>query len=393
MTDDDSNTSAINGANAGLVHFQDFHTNAPFSFELGGSVPTLTLRYETYGTLNAARSNAVLVCHALSGDHHVAGRYAPGDRKPGWWDTFVGPGRPLDTSRFFVIGVNCVGGCRGSTGPTSTNPETGRPYGLDFPQITMRDIVRAQRLVVRALGIECLHAVIGGSMGGMQSLIWAIDYPDEVRNAVALACSTRQNTQAIAFNEIARNAIFRDPAWCAGHYAPGAGPKNGLALARMLGHVTYLSASGIERKFGRRRQADVAKGENPDSGSADFRRPPSFGIEFAVESYLEHQGRVFVERFDANSYLYITKASDRFDLTESGTVNLEDVFASVKARVRLIGFSSDWLYPPSENDFAADALRRAGKAVACDLIETDSGHDSFLLPTKSLFGAIRAGLE
>ncbi|MDR2844950.1 MAG: homoserine O-acetyltransferase [Puniceicoccales bacterium] len=396
MTDDDSNTSAIEGGDAGLVHFQEFHTGTPFSFELGGSLPALTLRYETYGTLNAARSNAVLVCHALSGDHHVAGRYAPDDRKPGWWDAFVGPGRPLDTSRFFIIGVNCVGGCQGSSGPVSANLKTGRPYCLDFPQITMRDIVRAQRLLVRELGIERLHAVIGGSMGGMQSLLWAVDYPDEVRNVVALACSTRQSTQAIAFNEIGRNAILRDPDWQGGHYTPGCGPKNGLALARMLGHVTYLSAPGMERKFGRRLQARGDGGGDRSHGDlcrCDSGGRGPFGIEFAVEGYLEYQGRVFVERFDANSYLYITKASDRFDLTESGTLNLEDVFAPVTARVRLIGFSSDWLYPPLENKLAFEALRRAGKNAGCVEIETDAGHDAFLLPSKELFRAIHAGLE
>ena len=389
MTADDSNTPAHEGSDVGLVHFQDLHIDAPFPFELGGSVPALTLRYETYGTLNADRSNAILVCHALSGDHHVAGRYTPGDCKPGWWDAFAGPGRPLDTSRFFIIGVNCVGGCRGSTGPTSIRPETGRPYGPDFPQITMRDIVRAQRLLTRAFGIEQLHAVVGGSMGGMQGLLWAMDYPDEVRNVVALACSTRQSAQAIAFNEIGRNAILRDPDWQGGRYAAGAGPKNGLALARMLGHMTYLSAAGMERKFGRRLQP----GRSSGNGATTKRGP--FEIEYAVESYLEHQGQSFVERFDANAYLYITKATDRFDLAGPGTGNLdlENAFAPVKARVRLVGFSSDWLYPPAGNEFATDALRRAGKEVECEQIETDTGHDAFLLPTPDLFRAIRAGLE
>jgi homoserine O-acetyltransferase len=361
----------------------DFHSPEPFPFEMGGNIPALTLRYETYGTLNAARSNAVLVCHALSGDHHVAGRHHPADPKPGWWDAFVGPGKAVDTDRFFVIGVNCVGGCRGSTGPLSANPATGLPYGPDFPRFTMRDIVRAQRRLVRALGIERLHAVIGGSMGGMQGLVWAVDFPGEVGGVVALACSTRQNAQAIAFNEVARCAIMGDPGWLGGRYAPGAGPRAGLAVARMLGHISYLSAPGMERKFGRRRRPAAAptpvltpRGPHP--------------VEFEAESYLNHQGLAFLERFDANSYLQIIKATDCFDLGENAP--LEAVFAPVQARVRLIGFSSDWLYPPAENRRALDALLRAGKDAAYSEIETDAGHDAFLLPNPALFAAIREAL-
>ncbi|MDR3228476.1 MAG: homoserine O-acetyltransferase [Puniceicoccales bacterium] len=384
MTDDDFQTSAAKSANTRLACPQDFISDAPFEFELGGSVPSLTLRYETHGTLNADRSNAILVCHALSGDHHVAGQHTPADRKPGWWDAFVGPGCPLDTERFFIIGVNCVGGCQGSTGPLSPNPATGLPYGADFPQLTMRDMVRAQRLLVRGLGIERLHAVIGGSMGGMQGLVWAVDFPQDTGRVVALACAANQNARAIAFNEIGRVAIMSDPAWRGGHYALGAGPKAGLALARMLGHVTYLSEAGMGRRFGRRAQ------EGACPANVVVERGP-FHAEFAVESYLNYQGLTFTERFDANSYLAITKAADRFDLAAGRS--LEAVFAPVRARVCLIGFSSDLLYPPADNHDVLAALLRAGKNATYTELETDAGHDAFLLPTAELFQAIRNGIE
>lgn len=386
MTDDESNTAPLEGSDAGLVHSCDHFFDLSFSFELGGSIPAFTLRYETYGNLNTDRSNAILVCHALTGNHHVAGRYSPGETKPGWWNAFVGPGRPLDTTRFFVIGVSCLGGCQGSTGPSSTNPATGSPYGLDFPQLTMRDMARAQHLLMNALGITRLHAVIGGSMGGMQGLLWAVDYPDAVRNVVALACAARQGVQAIAFNEVGRNAIIGDPAWLGGgYYGKGTGPATGLAVARMLGHVSYLSRAGMERKFGRARCMQSGNTATYTKNAAPF------ASEFEVEAYLRHQGRSFVDRFDANSYLYITKATDRFDLT-GGTLPLETIFAPVQARVSVIGFSSDWLYPPEQNQEITNALRRAGKDAHYIEVETDAGHDAFLLPGKALFQAIRQAL-
>ncbi|MDR2844498.1 MAG: homoserine O-acetyltransferase [Puniceicoccales bacterium] len=375
MTDDEiNNTAPDDGHDVGLVNYHDQHFDVPFSFDLGGSIPSFSIRYETYGTLNADHSNAILVCHALSGDHHIAGRYSPEDRKPGWWNSLIGPGRPLDATRYFIIGTNCLGGCRGSTGPSSSNPATGAPYFLDFPQLTMRDMVRAQYHLVRSLGIQRLHAVIGGSMGGMQSLLWAIEFPSAVSHIIALACSARQNTQAIAFNEVGRSAILQDVGWENGRYKKGAGPQVGLSVARMMSHITYLSDQSLERKFGRGRRKQERDGTDP------------FGIEFEVESYLRYQGRSFINRFDANSYLYITKAIDRFDLTASGP--LEAAFAPMTARALVVGFSSDWLYSPAQNREIALAMLRAGKNAAYVEVDMDGGHDSFLLPSVPLHRAI-----
>ena len=264
------------------VTFRDFVSSEPFKLELGGELPSLTLRYETYGTLLPDKSNAILVPHALSGDHHVAGRYSAEDRKPGWWDCFVGPGKAIDTNRFFVIGVNCIGGCRGSTGPLSTDPRTGKPYGGYFPEITLGDIVRAQRLLVRHLGIAKLHAVVGGSMGGMQALIWCADYQAEVGRIAVLAAGLSQSPMAIALNAVSRACVERDPNFRGGHYTPGEGPDSGLAIGRMIAHISYLSSASFEQKFGR---AKV-----PGAGAGD-------AVHWQVESYLEHQGKSFVQRF------------------------------------------------------------------------------------------------
>lgn len=377
MTDDDSSTASASDADVGLVAPLDFVCEEPFRFELGGELPGFSLRYETYGRLNADKSNAILVAHALTGDHHVAGRHSPDDRKRGWWDSLVGPGKPLDTERFFVIGVNSLGGCRGSTGPGSPNPATGATYGVDFPQLTLGDMVRAQERLLSRLGIRRLHAVIGGSMGGMKALLWAVLFPEKVDCIVVMACSARQNTQAIAFNEVGRNAILRDPGWCGGRYAPGEGPRNGLSVARMMAHITYLSDRSLERKFGREKHSD--SGSDP------------FGIEFQVESYLRHQGRAFLDRFDANTYLYITKAVDRFDI--AGGRPLHEAFAAVKARTLVVGFSSDWLYPPAQNREIALALLRAGKDASYAEIETDAGHDAFLLPSAQLHRVVSRFLD
>ncbi|MDR2981781.1 MAG: homoserine O-acetyltransferase [Puniceicoccales bacterium] len=378
MTDDEisNNDTEIEGSDVGLVSFQDHSFSEPFAFDLGGSIPSFNVRYETYGELNQDKSNAILVCHALTGDHHVAGRYSEEDRKPGWWNLLVGPGRPLDTNKYFVIGTNCLGGCQGTTGPGSINPATGAPYYLDFPQLTLRDMVRAQYRLVSALGIKKLHAVIGGSMGGMQALLWGIEYPDAVNRIVALACSARQNAQAIAFNEVGRSAILQDPGWENGRYQKGQGPQVGLAVARMMAHITYLSDQSLERKFGRERR-------NQD---ANITHDP-FGVEFEVESYLRYQGKTFINRFDANSYLYITKANDRFDLSEGRS--LEEAFAPMKASALIVGFSSDWLYSPRQNREIALAMLRAGKSASYAEIEMDAGHDSFLLPSTALYRAIR----
>lgn len=379
MTDDDSNITRAPSDDAGLVVPADFVCGEPFRFELGGDIDGFTLRYETYGKLSADRSNAILVPHALTGDHHVAGRHTPEDKKPGWWDSLVGPGKPVDTDKFFVIGVNSLGGCRGSTGPGSVNPRTGAVYGIDFPRLTLGDMVRAQEKLISHLGIQKLHAVVGGSMGGMKALLWATLYPERVGRLLVMACSARQNAQAIAFNEVGRSAIVRDPGWANGRYTADGGPRTGLAVARMMAHITYLSDRSLERKFGREKQAGGNEAGDP------------FGIEFQVESYLRHQGISFIDRFDANTYLYITKAVDRFDLADGKPLEL--ALAGVKARTLVVGFSSDWLYPPEQNRDIALALVRAGKAAAYAEIETDAGHDGFLLPSTALHKGVRRFLE
>lgn len=366
MTDDPP-SAPTDAASVGLVTPRDVTLPGPFALELGGSLPSLTLRYETYGRLDAAGSNAVLVPHALSGDHHVAGRHQPSDPKPGWWEAFVGPGKMVDTDRFFVIGVNSLGGCSGSTGPLALDPLTGRPYGGTFPEITFGDIVRAQRLLVEHLGIRRLHAVVGGSKGGMQALLWALDHAPAVDRIVALACGARQSPHALALNAAARAAILADPRYRGGHYLPGEGPDDGLAVARMIGHVSYLSPAAFERKFGR---ATV-----PGSG-------PSDPVHWQVESYLRHQGDAFVRRFDANSFLRITRAVDRFDVTARA-------WPSDGPRALAVGFSSDGLYPVAEVRAAAGL---AGPRGAYLEVETDAGHDAFLLPDARLFAEVRAFL-
>jgi len=357
----------------GLVSPRDARLDGPFRLELGGELPSLTLRYETYGALNADRSNAVLVPHALSGDHHVAGRHAPSDPKPGWWDAFVGPGKMIDTARHFVIGVNTLGGCRGSTGPLSLDPRTGAPYGGTFPELTFGDIARAQRLLVESLGIRRLHAVVGGSKGGMQALQWAADHPEAVDRVVALACALRQPPHALALNAAARFAVAADPRWRGGHYGPGEGPDAGLAVARMIGHVSYLSPAAFERKFGRQTV--------PGSGPAD-------AVHWQVERYLRHQGEAFVRRFDANSLMLITRAVDRFDLAARAAAG--ELARPGSPSLLAVAFSSDGLYPPSE---ARAIARAAGGRGACLEIETDAGHDAFLLPDARLSAGVRAFLD
>ncbi len=360
----------------GLVQWTDYVSKEPFTFESGETIPEFTLRYETYGRLNADRSNAILICHALSGDHHCAGVHSLRDRKTGWWNNMIGPGKPIDTTRFFVICSNTLGGCQGSSGPSSINPVTGKRYALDFPLVSIRDIVAAQyRLIVDGLGLERLFAVVGGSMGGMQALQWAIDYPEMVERLLPLATTARQSAQAIAFNEVGRMAIMQDPAWQNGEYEPGSGPDVGLSVARMMAHITYLSDQGMEEKFGRERIA---------SGDARER----FGAEFQVESYLRHQGRSFINRFDANTYLYLTKALDRFDLYGvSG--HLEDAMEHIAARMLVVGFSSDWLFPPQQNREIVHALLRCGKDASYAELNMSLGHDSFLVRAPELYELIR----
>ena len=371
----DSPTKSSSSHSLGPTQYHDFISSQPFALELGGELPQLNLRYETYGTLLPDKSNAILVPHALSGDHHVAGRYHPDDPKPGWWDGFVGPGKAIDTDRFFVIGINCIGGCRGSTGPLSTDPRTGKPYGGFFPEITLGDIVRAQRLVIRHLGIPRLHAVVGGSMGGMQALLWSADYPDEVGRIAVLAAGLSQSPMAIALNAVSRACVESDPQWRGGHYLPGEGPQTGLAIGRQIAHISYLSSAAFDQKFGRARVPGAQ---------------PKDSVYWQVESYLQHQGESFVKRFDANSWLRITRAVDRFDLTSRAAAGR--LFRAGGPDVLAIGFSSDWLYPTSELRMVVAAATAAGVNAAYHEVVTDAGHDGFLLPDTGLSVRLRAFL-
>jgi homoserine O-acetyltransferase len=339
------------------------------ALDCGRSLPRHELMVETYGALNRARSNAVLVCHALSGDHHAAGVHAPTDRKPGWWDSAIGPGKPIDTRRFHVVCLNNLGGCRGSTGPNQINPDTGRPWGPDFPIVTVRDWVRSQALLADALGIERWACVIGGSLGGMQALQWAIDFPERVAHAVAIAAAPRISAQNIAFNEIARQAILSDPDFHGGrYYEHGVVPSRGLKLARMLGHITYLSDSAMRNRFGRLlRESD---------GRFNF----NYEVEFEVESYLRHQGASFVERFDANTYLLMTKALDYFDPARDYGDDLAAAFRRARARFLVLAFSSDWRFSPARSREIVKALVAAEREVSYACIASELGHDDFLLP-------------
>ena len=362
------------------------------ALDCGVRLPRMAVAYRTYGELNAARSNAVLVCHALTGDQYVAEQH-PITGKEGWWEMMVGPGRPVDTSRFFVVCANVLGGCMGSTGPRSAR-EDGRLWGTDFPPVTVRDMVRAQKLLIDHLGIERLFAVLGGSMGGMQVLQWAADYPDAVFAALPIACAAYHSAQNIAFHEVGRQAIFADPDWDGGRYwQSGKVPARGLAVARMCAHITYLSEQALTRKFGRRLQAAPK-----NSGEAIS----LFGEMFEVESYLRHQGSTFVHRFDANAYLTITRAMDYFDLAADYQGDLANAFRGTKTRFLLVSFTSDWLFPTPESRSIARALNRAGANVSFVEIPSDKGHDAFLLDEpdfhRTLAGflagcAVHAGLE
>lgn len=373
MNDSEQSPQISEEGEVGFVGYQDYVSRKPFHFESGGSIPELSLRYETYGRLNVAKDNAILICHALTGDHHCAGVHNVDERKQGWWNFMVGPGKPIDTSKYFVICSNVLGGCQGSTGPGSINPETGKCYNLDFPKLTLRDMVKAQALLLDYLGIDCLHAVLGGSMGGMQTLQWAIEYPERVGRYIAMACCARHNAQAIAFNDTGRQAIISDPAWKQGDYEPDEPPAEGLSVARMMAHITYLSDAGMEAKFGRRRRVVDESKEH-------------FDVEFEVESYLRYQGQSFVSRFDANTYLYLTKALDRFDL--HGPNSLDETLSAVTSPGLVVGFTSDWLYPPQGNREVVESLLRLGKDATYAELALDAGHDSFLLRDKKLYELI-----
>jgi len=350
------------------------------ALDAGRTLAPWTIAYMTYGALNEARTNAVLVCHALTGDQFVASAH-PVTGKPGWWETMVGPGKPIDTDRFFVICANVIGGCMGSSGPAEIDPETGEPYGLSFPLVTVRDMVRAQAMLLDELGIERLLCVTGGSMGGMQVLQWAASYPERVISAMPIACAAKHSAQNIAFHEVGRQAIMADPDWLGGAYQlQDKQPSKGLAVARMAAHITYLSEAALQRKFGRTLQ-------NP--GGVSF----AFAPDFQVESYLHHQGMTFVDRFDANSYLYITRAMDYFDLAADYGGVLAEAFRGSKTRFCIISFTSDWLFPTVENKRVAHALNAAAATVSFVEIETDRGHDAFLLDEPQMFATVRGFLN
>ena len=369
--------SEVHAPSSPVVHFDE---SQPLRLACQQDLAPFSIAYQTYGTLNADKSNAILVCHALTGDQYVASKH-PITGKPGWWDKLVGPGKPVDTDRFFVIGSNILGGCMGSTGPASINPKTGEPYGLDFPVITIGDMVEAQRRLIDYLGIDQLLAVVGGSMGGMQVLEWAARYTDRVFAAVPIATAAWHSSQNIAFHEVGRQAVMADPEWAGGnYYAAGKVPKNGLAVARMAAHITYLSEEALHQKFGRSLQ---------DRAALTF----SFNADFQVESYLRYQGSTFVDRFDANSYLYITRAMDYFDMREGRGSVLADSFRGTRTRFCVVSFTSDWLYPTKESRAIVQALNAVAANVSFVEIESDKGHDAFLLEEPTFAGTVRGFLN
>ncbi|MDI6448895.1 homoserine O-acetyltransferase MetX [Anaerobaca lacustris] len=365
--------TAIGENSVGLVEtkvLRVVEADAPLLLECGKRLGPIDVAYETYGQLNEARDNAILVCHALSGSAHAAGVHRPDDAKPGWWEDMIGPGKGIDTDKYFVLCSNVLGGCSGTTGPSSVDPETGQPYGLRFPIITIADMVRVQKLLLDRLGIDHLLAVIGGSIGGMQVLQWSIAYPEMMDAAIPVATTTHLGAQSIAFDAVGRNAILADASFANGQYHGKSVPARGLAIARMIGHITYLSEEGMRQKFGRQLRST-------EKYSYDF------NSEFSVETYLDYQGQTFVDRFDANSYLYITKASDYFDLARDHG-SLQQAFANAKARFLVVSFSSDWLFTPAQSEAIVDALVANGRDVSFCNIDSSYGHDAFLLENDTL---------
>jgi homoserine O-acetyltransferase/O-succinyltransferase len=372
--------SVLSEADAPHSLVAQFDASSPLLMDCGINFAPISIAYQTYGVLNTERSNAILVCHALTGDQHVASVH-PVTGKPGWWETMVGPGRPIDTDRFFVICSNVLGGCMGTTGPASTNPATGQPYGLDMPVVTIKDMVRAQAMLIDHLGIEKLFCVVGGSMGGMQVLQWTASYPERVFAAIPIAAAARHSSQNIAFHEVGRQAVMADPNWCGGRYLQsGVKPEKGLAVARMAAHITYMSDDSLHRKFGRKLQ---------DREAPTF----SFDADFQIESYLRYQGSTFVERFDANSYLYVTRSMDYFDLAADYGGVLANAFRGSKSRFCVVSFTSDWLFPTSESRSIVHALNAGGASVSFVEIDTNKGHDAFLLDVPELFATTRGFLD
>lgn len=360
----------------GIVTPQKWSFDSPLTLQNGCILPRFELMIETYGTLNADKSNAVLICHALSGNHHVAGYHSKNDKHPGWWDNMIGPGKPVDTNRFFVVGLNNLGGCHGSTGPLSINPDTGKAYGADFPMVTVKDWVESQSMLADRFGIDKWAAVMGGSLGGMQALQWAIDKPQRLRHALIIASAPRLSTQNIAFNDVARQAILTDPDFCQGQYAQQQKiPRRGLRIARMMGHITYLAEDGLGKKFGRQ-----------------MRQPNyqyDYNVEFEVESYLRYQGDKFAEVFDANSYLLMTKALDYFDPARDYDGNLVAAVSAIQARILIASFSSDWRFSPRRSQELLDALVAANKPVQYIALKSAHGHDAFLMEDTDYQAAIR----
>lgn len=377
----------------GIVSPKCIHFDEDLALRSGKTLSGFDLMIETYGELNQDRSNAILICHALSGDHHAAGFHSESDAKPGWWDHCIGPGKAIDTNIFFVVALNNLGGCAGSSGPTSLNPETGKIYGPDFPVVTVRDWVKSQVMLSDRLGIEQWAAVVGGSLGGMQVLRWAISYPERLRHAVCIAAAPKLSAQNIAFNEVARHSIINDPNFHDGHYLEAnTYPKLGLMLARMVGHITYLSDSAMREKFGR---ADTGIESSTSNFGRDLRSGKlsfGFNVDFQVESYLHYQGERFSENFDANTYLLMTKALDYFDPSVDFDGDFSAALQQATCKFLVISFSTDWRFPPERSREIVNDLLKAGKEVSYLEVEADQGHDAFLLPIPRYINALKAYL-
>lgn len=369
--------AALPPNSVGIVQPQCFYFNQPLPLASGRVLPAYQLMVETYGELNAARSNAVLICHALSGHHHAAGYHSAEDAKPGWWDAYIGPGKAIDTNRFFVVSLNNLGGCHGSTGPASPHPDTGQPWGADFPFLRVRDWVKSQARLADTLGIQQWAAVIGGSLGGMQAMRWSLDYPERVRHCIVIASAMRLSAQNIAFNETARQAIISDPSFHNGQYlAHNTLPLKGLAVARMIGHITYLSDDGMGEKFGRALR------------SGSFNPGTEEPVEFQIESYLRHQGNRFAQVFDANTYILMTRALDYFDLARDYNQDAGLAFAQAQCRFLVVAFNSDWRFSPARSREIVNALIRADKPVSYAEIASPYGHDAFLVPNQPRYEAV-----
>ena len=375
-------SASANSRSLGIVTPQVARFDEPLTLACGRDLPSYELVYETYGELNTDKSNAVLICHALSGHHHAAGYHSEEDRKPGWWNECIGPGKPIDTDRFFVVSLNNLGGCHGSTGPTSINPATGKAWGPDFPPLRARDWVHSQARLADSLGIECWAAVIGGSLGGMQAMRWALEYPDRLKHCVVIAAAMKLSAQNLAFNELARQAIISDPAFEDGNYIYNeATPAQGLALARMVGHITYLSDEAMANKFGR------------DLRSGSFEMGDEDNIEFQVQSYLRYQGSQFSGSFDANTYILMTRALDYFDLAREYDNDPVKAFSNASCSFFIASFSTDWRFSPARSREIVDALIAADKPVTYTEIEANEGHDAFLMPIPRYIDAFSAYMK